>query len=227
MARFTALVVALIFVAACALKQPVTHIDYVDFVQLRGVTYLAVWTAPNRPLRQSDLGPLYGQVKVRLDGSNDPSHRVTDGDAAFLAPGTAVYAVNGYRTSFRLGATDQGRLTLYEADTNPKAAVGADLVDLVGKVVYIGINSESDGHTELAAIKDPAVVRDLVDQVETGRVDQATQPGGGPRYFIDFHMTDGTETIRAYWPQPGQLARGIQVPVAFVTAITAALRASG
>ena len=218
-----AFVVALLSLAACAINQPTVHIDYVDFVQLGGINYVAAWTPPARPLQQSDLGSVYGKVKVKVEGSNDPNHRIVDGDAAFLAPGTGVYAVKGYRTSFRVAATNQGRLTLYEADTNPKARVGADLLDLADKVLYIGVNSETDGRTELAAIKDPAAVRTLVNEVEAGPVDQTRQPGDGAKYFIDFHMDDGTEVIRAYWPSSGEMARGIHVPETFRLAITAAV----
>lgn len=223
MTRLVAFVVALVSLAGCAINRPTVHIDYVDFVQLGGITYVAVWTPPNRPIQQSDLGSVYGKVKVKLEGANDPNRRILDGDAAYLVPGTAVYAVTDYRTSFRVAATNQGRLALYEADTNPKARVGADLVDLAHRVLYVGINSESDGHTQLAAIKDPAAVQMLVALVEASPVDQTNQPGDGLKYFIDFHMADGTEVIRAYWPNSSQLQRGISVPEAFRVAITTAV----
>ena len=223
MRRLIALVVVLPSLAGCAINQPTVHIDYIDFVQLGGITYVASWTSPSRPLQESDLGAVYAHVKVKLEGTSDPGHQLQEGDAGFLEAGTAVYAVTGYRTSFRLAATNQGRLTLYEADTNPKARVGADLVDLADKVLYIGVNSASDWHTELAAIKDPASVQKLVALVEAGTVDQTTQPGDGLMYFIDFHMADGTEVLRAYWPNSSQLQRGIHVPEAFRLAISVAV----
>ena len=223
MRRLIALVVVLPSLAGCAINQPAVHIDYVDFVQFGGITYVASWTSPSRPLQESDLGAVYAHVKVKLEGTSDPGHQLQEGDAGFLEAGTAVYAVTGYRTSFRLAATNQGRLTLYEADTNPKARVGADLVDLADKVLYIGVNSASDWHTELAAIKDPASVQKLVALVEAGTVDQTTQPGDGLMYFIDFHMADGTEVLRAYWPNSSQLQRGIHVPEAFRLAISVAV----
>ncbi len=223
MRRLIALVVVLPSLAGCAINQPTVHIDYIDFVQLGGITYVASWTSPSRPLQESDLGAVYAHVKVKLEGTSDPGHQLQEGDAGFLEAGTAVYAVTGYRTSFRVAATNQGRLTLYEADTNPKARVGADLLDLADKVLYIGVNSETDGRTELAAIKDPAAVRTLVNEVEAGPVDQTRQPGDGAKYFIDFHMDDGTEVIRAYWPSSGEMARGIHVPETFRLAITAAV----
>jgi hypothetical protein len=197
-------------------------IDWVDFVQFHGVTYGAAWTSPGRPLQQGDLGPQYGIVKVKLAASQDPNHRIQDGDAGFLDPGTAVYAMKGYSPSFRLAAYDQGRLTLYEADTNPKAKVGADLLDLVN-VRYIGINSAQDGHTELAAVHSQDQVNALIGMVLKSPVDQTLRSNAGPQYFIDFHFNDGTETTRSYWPTSGELSRGILLPPAFASVVTDAL----
>ena len=221
-----AFAVPMVLVAGCTTSHSAVQIDYTDFVKLGEVTYQAVWTSPDRPLKDSDLGPGYGKVKVKLEGSQDPKHQLQDGDAAFLAAGTQVYQVNGYRSSFRLAARRDGRLTLYEADTNPTAKVGADLLDLANKVQRIGVNSGSDSHTELAAIRDPNAVLVLVDQVDKAEVDQSNQPGGGSQYFIDFHMRDGTEVIRSYWPDSGELARGIHMPTAFRLAILAAIQST-
>ena len=166
---------------------------------------------------------MYGKIKVKLEGSQYPNHQLQDGDSACLGPGPQVYGVNGYQSTFRLAARHDGRLTLYEADTNPMAKAGADLLDLANKVHYIGVNSGSDGHTALAAIKDPNAVKALVHLVLKSPVDQSNQPGGGIQYFIDFHMLDCTEVIRAYWPDAGELSRGINVPGAFKRAIAQAL----
>lgn len=209
---------------AVACSQHAAQIDYVDFVQLGGITYVAAGppTASGRQLQDADLGAEYGQVKVKLEGSQDPNHQIQAGDSAFLAPGSPVYRVNGYWPAFRLAARHDGRLVLYEADTNPSARVGADLLDLSGKVGFVGINSETDGTTVLGAIKDPAVVQTLVDLVEQGPVDQSAQPAG-KSYVIDFHMVDGTEVARAYWPEAGLLERGIHVPDAFRSIVESAV----
>lgn len=219
-----ALAVPMVLVAGCTTSHSAVQVDYTDFVKLGGVTYQAAWTSPVRPMKDADLGPVYGKVKVKLEGSQDPNHQLQDGDSAFLAPGTQVYSVTGYQPTFRLAARHDGRLVLYEADTNPGARAGADLLDLANKVQYIGVNSASDGHTELGAIKDPNAVRALVALVGTSPVDQSNQPNSGPQYFVDFHMLDGTEVTRSYWPDSGELARGIRVPTAFGAAIAAAIQ---
>ena len=216
-----------ILLAAGRTSRSAVQIDYTDFVKLGGVTYQAAWTSSVRPLQDADLGPTYGTVNVKLEGSQDPNHQLQDGDAAFLAVGTQVYRVSGYLSTFRLAARHAGRLTLYEADTNPMAKLGSDLLDLTNKVEHIGVNGGSDGHTEQAAIRDPNAVQTLVDLVEKSPVDQSSQLAGGTQYFVDFHMLDGTEVIRAYRLDSGELARGIHVPDDFRLAIVAAIQSVG
>lgn len=219
----TALAAPLLLAGGCGGSG--VQIDYVDFIQLGGITYVASGgpTTGGRQLQESDLGSVYGQVKSKLSDSQDPNHKLQDGDSAALSPGTQVYRVNGYRATFRLAARHDGRLFLYEADTNPAARVGADLLDLAGKVDHIGINSPTDGTTQLGTIRDPALVQTAVALVEQGTVDQAVQPGGQTSYVVDFHMIDRTEVIRGYWPESGQLERGIHVPDAFRSIVESAV----
>lgn len=225
MRRLAPILVGVALAAAC--QGSGISIDYVDFIQVHGVTYLAAWTSPGRPLQQGDLGSQYGIVKVKLaNSSQDPNHQLQDGDAGFLEVGTRVYTMKGYAPSFRLAAVDRGKLTLYEADTNPKARVGADLLDLADKVSYIGINSPLDGRSELAAVNRRDEVGALIGMVLKAPVDQNPRPNTGPQYVIDFHFNDGTETTRAYWSASGELSRGISLPQAFASAVTDALSAA-
>ena len=226
------LVASLVFVACASLPSPNgqpasnfqhVEIDWVDFIRFGGITYSAS-PVPGRPLVANDLGPVFATVKFKLDGNvQDPNYQSKDGDAAFLNPGTKVYTVKGYKPTFRLAAYRNGLIELYESDTNPHAKVGADLLDIGGKVLYIGINSEQDGKTELAAIKDSKQVADLVTMVLKAPVNQNYRSQGSSQYFIAFHLQDGTSVIRAYWPDSGELSRGILLPTAFGAAIKQAL----
>jgi hypothetical protein len=168
---------------------------------------------------------VFATVRFKLDGNvHDPGYHAKDGDAAFLNAGTRVYLVKGYSTTFRLVASSNNSLLLFEADTNPNAKKGADLLDLAGKVQYIGVNSEQDGTTELAAIKDPKQVTNLVSMVLGAPVDQNHASKGGTRYFLVFHLKDGTAVTRAYFLDTGELARGILLPKAFGFAVEQALK---
>lgn len=227
------LIPSLILVACASLPsangQPSSNqgvqIDWIDFIRFGGITYTAPPAGSGRPLMGSDLGPVFATVKFKLDGNvRNPNYQSKDGDAAFLNPGTKVYSVKGYKSTFRLAAYQNGEIQLYESDTNPHAKVGADLLDIGGKVLYIGINSEQDGKTELAAIKDSKQVVGLITMVLKAPVNQNYQSSGSSQYFLDFHLQDGTSVIRAYWPDSGELSRGILLPAAFGSAIKQAMK---
>ena len=199
-------------------------IDWVNFVRLGGITYLSPGDRVGRQLTSNDLGPVFATVRFKLDGTiHDPAYHAKDGDAAFLDIGTPVYTVKNYLPTFRLAAYMHGQLVLFEADTNPHAHTGTDLLDIAGKVRYIGINSEQDGVTELGAIKDSKRVAVLIEMILQAPVNQSVSSQGNQRYFIALHLLDGTAVVRAYWPDSGELSRGILLPGAFKIAVEQAV----
>lgn len=201
------------------------QIDWINFVQFGDIRYLATIHRIGRPPTDADRGPVFGTVKFRLDGNvHDPSYQAKDGDAAFLDAGTPIYSVQGYVPTFRLVARFAGQLTFYEADTNPHARTGADLLDIGGKVSFIYVNSQQTVATQLGSITDPRQVDALVAMVLAARVDQRYQEHGSPTYFVVFHLDDGTAVTRAYWLTSGELARGILLPAQFGLAVQAVLR---
>ncbi len=111
---------ALILLTACRLPGSAqgcdtVQIDWVDFIQVGSTEYVA---GPGVPatLQESDLGPVVGQVKFRVDGNIcDPKYKPKDGDAAFLEPGTPVYEVKGSPPSQVLAARRNGQILRYQA----------------------------------------------------------------------------------------------------------------
>jgi hypothetical protein len=205
---------------------PKAMIHWANFIRFGGISYIAAPARAGRSLTASDLGPVFATVTFRLQGNvHTPGYHSKDGDAAFLDVGTKVYTVKGYKSTFRLAAQENNDLTLYEADTNPHASKGGDLLDIGGKVQSIGIVSAEDGETQLGAIKDPKQVATLVALILQAPVDQNSQIGN-QQYFITFHLVDGTATRRAYWLDTGELVRGILLPKEFGLAIKAALPSS-
>ena len=153
--------------------------DYVNFVKLNQITYTADRPAVGRMPGEGDLGPVHATVRCSLREKMDPAGgEPQDGDAAYLEAGSPLYRVHGYRPTFRLAARQDGRLVIFEADTNPRARVGRDLLDLEGKVRRISINSRADGRSELGAITDPKQVAAMVRMLHGGPVDQRIQPVG-------------------------------------------------
>lgn len=83
-------------------------VDYVDFVQAYGEQYVA--GLANRPIHvaRGDLGRVVLRSRCSLAALNDRTHHTPgtarDGDTAFLAPGTPIYAINGWSVRCRLAA---------------------------------------------------------------------------------------------------------------------------
>lgn len=198
-----------------ARPQPHT-IGWVPMVKFGGIQYMRRWDPVGKitradlaDLAMEHLGPELYRVAFRLDGYAGPFYRSQDGDATFLDPGTQVYAVKGYAPEFRLATVEGGRPTLYEADTNPSAKIGADLLDIRNKVTAIDILNDDDQMTVLATIDEEPAVRRFVDVVLDAPVNQQNRDHDGPRYFLGFRLADGTSVVRAFWLESGELSRGI------------------
>jgi hypothetical protein len=198
--------------------------DYIDFVQVGGVTYHAA-TRPEsgQALRDGDLGTQVAAVRCKLAEHivEDPAQRYLDGDAAYLDKGTALYAVNGYRPGFRLAARRDGELVLFEAAENPRARTWADLLDLGGKVRWIGVNDGSN--RPRAAIRDRQQVARLVDLLLGSRVGKQVACADDG-VFLAFHLDDGTATTLAYSVHFRRLDCRDPLPQVFGAAIRTALR---
>jgi hypothetical protein len=204
-----------------------TIVDWADVIKFEGITYLVSDSDVGRPLKEEDLGPKFAEVRFRLqDNVNDPGYKTKNGDAGYLEPGTPVYEVKGYEPSFRLAAYDGKTLKLYEVTSNPKAEEVSDYLDIEGKVRYIGVNSDFDGTTELAAIRDREEVRSLVSMVMEAPLE--VEPGSfddnGKVYFLAFYLEDGTATLQAYYADLNAMYLGITLPEKFRQTIERSLR---
>ena len=204
------------------------HADWVHFVKFEGITYIAMrgqgsLNDGSVMASGADLGVERYRIAFRLQDFAGSGYRSQDGDAAYLAPGTPIYELKRYAPKFRLAAVVDGAVTLFEADTNPAARIGGDLLDIRGRVRLIGINSPKDATTELASIDAPEIVGSLVEDALSATVDQGRRDHEGERYFIAFHLEDGTVVTRSYWLGSGELHRGIMTPQSFRASILQAL----
>ena len=102
-----------------------------------------------------------------------------------------------------------GKFTVYEADTNPHAKTGEDLLDIRDKVTVIDVLSEEDETTVLATIDGEGPIDYLVGLVLESPVDQESRDLDGPHYFLGFRLADGTSVVRSFWLESGDLSRGI------------------
>jgi len=200
----------------------INFINWVDFIKFNDIMYQRETQSVS--VNEINLSP-YDEIKFKIaDNVNDPAYKSKNGDAAYLEKGTRVYTLTGYSPDFRFVARENQELLIYEADTNPRAKKGSDLLDIVNKVEYIGINSKIDGTTELASIKGRSQVDELVHLILDAPVDQVSLKTGSEQYFLEFHYKDGTTTKRSYWLDTGIISRGIQTPEEFGEIIQSALK---
>jgi len=101
---------------------------------------------------------------------------------------------------------------------NPSAKVGSDIADILGKVDYIGINDETSDN-EMVVIRDAQQINEMVDLVLSAPVNPSNSRRDGKRYFISFHLKDGSEFKEAYWLESGKFSNGIMLPVDFGTIV--------
>ena len=104
---------------------------------------------------------------------------------------------------------------------------GADLLDIQGRVRSITIHSGRSGIPELASIGDPGLVEEMVSMTLAAPVDQERRDRAGEWHYVAFRMEDGTAVFRNFWPETGELSRGIRTPESFRAAILQALAEGG
>ena len=191
-------------------------IGWVPLMQFGGIQYVRKWHSTgegnlrdDRDLAVEDLGPELYRVAFRGSGYAGPYYRYQDGDSTHLNPGTQVFEVKGYSPKFRLGTLEEGRPTLYEADTNPSAKTGGDLLDIRGKVTAIDILNDDHPMTVAGTIDDEQAVEGFVETVLEAPVNQSSRDHDGLRYFLGFRLADGTSVVRSFWLETGELSRGI------------------
>jgi len=193
-----------------------TLLDYVTF---DGIDYIRWADEPGRPLTRGDRGPEFAVVECSFGEDTRGCPYGVDAAAAFLPSGTRVYVVRGYPTNFRLAAVWQDRIFLYQAWRNPRAKVGGDLYDIVGKVRAVDVRR---GEPPLAAATKPAPITSspdvaaLVEMIVTGAV-RAPQAHAvaEPCYWLTLWLTDGTTLGRLYFRETSELMGGVNVPGEF------------
>jgi hypothetical protein len=190
------LIPGIIALLVTALALPVgtgaqTVLDYVTF---DGVDYLGATEGVGRPLERDDLG-----AEITVES------------------GRRVYAVRGYKTSFRIAAVVGERILLYQAWHSARATTGADLYDISGRVQAIDVRRETPGQPAThGSVRAPADVEAIAAMIERAPVGP-TRPRsfGAPRYWLTFWLADGTTLGRAYFPETGELTGGVALPPEF------------
>lgn len=204
-------------------------IDWGDFVRHDGISYSASHSSLGRQIANADLGAERFRIKNTVSLTTcDPYYRPVDGDAAYVTTGEPVFEVKGYAPAFRVAARRNNMLVLYEADTNPAARRGADLMDIEGKVKSIALLDQKTGRMPVSRLTDRARVDGLVRIIAAASIDPnyPAPRSTGPVDYVQlaFELDDGTVTVRAYDRIRGVLWRGIQARGPFTAAVDELVR---
>ena len=208
----------LLAVVVLALASGRAEASSVDFVTFDGIDYMRMADGAGRPLERADLGPEFAVVRCSMTQAST----CADGDdrAGVLLPsGTRVYAVRGYKTSFRLAAVVGEEILVFESWRSARAKTGADLYDIAGRVHAIDVRRVSPGTgaaPAAAMIRQRTDVDALAAMIERARFGPTREKSvGHARYWLTFWLTDGTTLARAYFPETGELTGGLSLPPEF------------
>ncbi|WP_027088054.1 hypothetical protein [Cohnella panacarvi] len=195
------------------------NVDYIDFVKLNDRMYYADTEFSNDSGNQADrlAGDPVGEVGYTMYGNACLEHVPANGDASFLSAGTTIYAMKGYKTSFRLIAG--GRM--YQINDNPNASSVEEVLDVAGKVKAIIEEDRSNGQT-VRELPQANAELFVVKALELPYVDPkklTLDTSEGDRLFR-IELTDGTSVRFAYYPATDALSFGATATTEVKTLLT-------
>jgi hypothetical protein len=191
-----------------------------------------------RDATPSDLGPEYGRVTCNIVDlyvfapksfeptaeSDEAMKRCLEreGGASSMDIGTPVYTMRGYRPDYRLVARVGDRWIIFYSTENPRARVGADMLDLEKKVARITLSLDSSARARnqwsSKNVENASQVENITRMMLTAPImKQPSMTAGASRfrYWITLWFKDGTAQGLAYFPDSGWLNPGIQMPQEF------------
>jgi hypothetical protein len=219
------LIVAAIFIPAAA-----HPMQFNISVRFRGIEYTGDYLTYGRDPTQDDLGPEFGRVTcdiVDLYNRREPAERTKrcldqEGGASSVRVGTPVYTLHAYRPEYRLAARVGERLLIFYASENPRAKVGADMLDLAKKVARITFTLENSARARSQwsskNVQDGAQVEQFMRIILAAPVMKHPPISAGAsryRYWITLWFKDGTAQGLAYFPDNGWLNPGLKMSEEF------------
>ncbi len=186
-------------------------IDWAPFVNFDGRQYMRI-AGTIEPQR---LVTPYGRVALNVS-ETPPERAASTGGAlecaaAFLPVGTLLYSIEGFAPTFRLATADG---ELYQAHSMPRRGVGADLIDIEGKVIALLARPANSTNDSMAQVIDQALVDDLVSALHTGTYNPGIHPSG-QGFVLHFRLSDGSTFVASLSWRPGAVratVNGVIVP---------------
>ena len=176
--------------------------EWVDFLMVNDIHYDRMEGAPS--VSDERLDDEVGKVKYTMEDHPCSYHKARNGDAAYLPAGTAVYALKGYKPSFRVVADHK----IYQVDDNPNAETIGDLLDIEGKVAKVSLESGYDGSPigDFTAESSERFVRELLPLRYVGFEEVYKQTAHESGVFLRVHLQDGTSLRMLFYPEANAFA---------------------
>ncbi|WP_255374007.1 hypothetical protein [Cohnella sp. OV330] len=216
---------AMLTASGCGLKDSLAgmlgvkchaDVDWVDFLMLNGIMYTANIEG-TKDVSQGMQGEKVGEVSYMLDEHACTDHKNKNGDAAYLPIGTAIYAMNGYKPSYRVMANGK----VYEARSNPNAKTIGDLWDIDGKIAKVSLESGTDGSPigDFTPEASAVFAKDLPRLTLVGN--DSIRKDNKPEYgiFLRVHLQDGTSFRMVFYENANAFTAGAYGTEAMKTAI--------
>jgi len=182
----------------------------------------------------NDVGPEFGRVTCDIDDlhsratqwqapSKESIRRCAEqeGGATGVPPNTPFFTLRGYRPDYSLAARIGERWIIFYAE-NPRAKVGADMLDLEKKISRITFTAISTlkTRTQLLSknLQDAAQIEKLTHMVLAAPIMKQSTITAGTlryRYWITVWFKDGASQTWVYFPDPGWLNPGLQMSQEF------------
>lgn len=173
-------------------------IDWVDFVMINDISYGRNVDGVST-VSPDQLGEKVGTVTYMLDEHACADHHAVNGDAAFLPVGTPIYAMKGYKSSFRVIADNK----MYQAGSNPHAAALSDMLDIEGKVMKVGLDSGFDGSAigDFTPEASQQFVQFLLPLAYVGSEATYKKTMHESGVFLRIYLKDGTSFRMVFYPK--------------------------
>ncbi|MFC3800974.1 hypothetical protein [Cohnella sp. GCM10012308] len=181
------------------------EIEWVDFLMLGDVRYTSN-SEGTKGVSEGKQGEKIGDVSYMLNDHACTDHKSKNGDAAYLPIGTPIYAMNGYKPSYRVIADGK----VYEAHSNPHAKTIGDLWDIDGKTAKVSLESGMDGSPigDFTPEASAVFARDLTQLTLVGydKIYKDNKPEYG--IFLRVHLQDGTSFRMVYYENANAFTAG-------------------
>lgn len=205
---------AILSAAGCRLKNnPIAaiggkcfdKIEWADSLMLNDIMYISNHDG-TKEIAVGQEGEKIGEVTYMLNEHACTDHKTKNGDAAYLPIGTAIYAMNGYKPSYRVMAGGK----VYEAHRNPHAQTLGDLWDVEGKIAKVSLESGIDGSSigdftpEASAVFAREMPQLTLVGFDTVYKDTKNEYG----IFLRVHLQDGTSFRMVYYEKANAFNAG-------------------